>query len=163
MQIGSGFSAGDALWLEAVTDYVGRQLAPRLVIGEKVSASDNVHIACTNSVTIGAGTLIGSRVIITDHAHGIYRGDQQSSPESLPTERPLSQDGVVMIGKNVWIGDGVAVLAGAEIGDGAIVGANSVVTGVVPPRTIVVGAPARVVRRWEEASARWVPVERDEA
>lgn len=156
IQVGRNFNAGDALWLEAVTQYAGQQLTPQLVIGNNVSASDNVHIACTHSVTIGSGTLLGSRVIITDHAHGIYHGAQQSSPDVPPTQRPLSQDGVVIIGENVWIGDGVAVLAGARIGDGAIIGANSVVTGDVPPRTIAVGAPARPIRQWNEAARQWL-------
>lgn len=158
MQIGHTFHAGDALWLEAVTHYAGQSLSPRIVIGNNVSASDNVHIACTNSLAIGTGTLIGSRVILSDHAHGVYQGDQQTSPEVPPAQRPLSNTGTVIVGENVWIGDGVAILAGAHIGDGAIIGANSVVTGVIPPRTIAVGAPARPIRQWNEAAAQWFPL-----
>jgi lipopolysaccharide O-acetyltransferase len=51
------------------------------------------------------------------------------------------------------------VLAGATIGDGAVIGANSVVTGHIPGGTIAVGAPARPVRRWDEASRQWLRVE----
>lgn len=160
MRVGRSFNAGDALWLEAVTQYAGQQLSPQLVIGDNVSASDNVHIGCTHSVSIGSGTLLGSRVIITDHAHGIYHGEHQSPPHISPTLRPLSQDDTVVIGENVWIGDGVAVLAGAHIGDGAIIGANSVVTGEVPPRTIAVGAPARPIRQWNEAAQQWLAIGR---
>lgn len=156
MRIGRNFDASDNLWLEAVTEYMGESLAPLLSIGDDVSVSASVHIACTHSVSIGSGTLIGSRVIITDHSHGIYRGQNQSSPDTVPTQRPLLTTGAVVIGANVWIGDGVAVLNGARIGDGCIIGANSVVAGEIPAGTIAVGAPARPVRRWDAERNEWV-------
>jgi lipopolysaccharide O-acetyltransferase len=155
MRIGRNFSAGDSLWLEAVVEYAGERLAPVLTVGDDVGVSDNVHITCMNSVTIGAGTLIGSRVIVTDNSHGIYRGDNQSAPDTVPAQRKLYSPAAVVIGRNVWIGDGVAVLPGATIGDGAIIGANSVVTGTVPAGVIAVGSPARIVRRWSEETGAW--------
>ena len=55
------------------------------------------------------------------------------------------------IGHDVWIGTDAVILRGIEIGDGAVVGANSVVTKDVPPFAIVVGSPARVIRyRFDE-------------
>ena len=157
MRIGAHFHAGDNLWLDAITSFQGQTLDPLLTIGEHVSASDSVHIACAASISIGPGTLLGSRVLITDHAHGVYRGAGQTSPGILPVERPLHSPAPVLIGANVWIGDGVVVLPGAVIGDGAIIGANSVVTGLIPERTIAVGAPARPVREWVRARGEWLP------
>ncbi len=55
--------------------------------------------------------------------------------------------GDIVIGNDVWIGFEAVVLSGVTIGDGAIVGARSVVTRDVPPYTIVGGAPARPIRR----------------
>jgi len=158
MRIGRNFKAGDSLWLEAVTSYQGRTHSPVLSIGENVSLSDRVHIACLHSVTIGSGLLSGSGVIISDHSHGVYRGEGQSDPAVAPALRPLHSAGEVVIGRNVWLGDGVAVLAGAHIGDGAIIGANSVVTGTIPAATIAMGAPAKPVRRWDEESRAWLPI-----
>ena len=163
MRIGRDFRAGDDLWLEAVLEFNGRTFEPELIIGDRVNFSDRVHIACLNRIEIGSGTLMGSRVIVSDHAHGIYRGEMQSSPEVPPNERPLWSPGPVMIGRNVWIGDGVAVLAGANIGEGAILGANSVVTGTIPPRTIAFGAPARPVRAWSAEHAAWLPCSKPQA
>ena len=160
MQVGRDFRAGDDLWLEAVAEFNGQTFDPELTIGDGVNVSDRVHIACIGHVSIGSGTLIGSRVIVSDHTHGIYQGDMQSSPEVPPNKRPLWSAGPVKIGRNVWLGDGVAVLAGATIGDGAIIGANSVVTGAIPPSTIALGAPARPVRAWDAAIAEWVPISR---
>jgi acetyltransferase-like isoleucine patch superfamily enzyme len=146
--LGANFSAADALWIDAITEFAGHRYTPHLVIESNCNVSSYVHIACTNRITIGEGFLCGSNVIISDHAHGQYQGANQTGPEIRPTSRRLSSDGVVTIGNNVWLGDGVAILAGAHIGDGAIIGANSVVNGIIPPNTIAAGAPARVVRRW---------------
>lgn len=158
MQIGRNFDSGDDLWLEAVLEFAGERFRPELIIGADVNLSDRVHIACIGKVSIGAGTLIGSRVILSDHAHGVYRGEQQSSPDVPPNRRPLWSGGAITVGRNVWIGDGVAVLAGATIGDGAVIGANSVVTGTIPAATIAFGSPARAVREWDAAQGEWVPI-----
>ena len=157
MCIGRDFQAGDDLWLEAVVEFNGQAFAPELILGDGINVSSSVHIACIQHVEIGSGTLLGSHVIISDHAHGKYQGDDQSPPNIPPNRRPLWSPAPIRIGKNVWIGDGVAVLAGADIGDGAVIGANSVVTGVIPPATIAYGAPARPVRQWNAALAKWVP------
>jgi len=156
MRVDRGFSAGNGLWLEAVTEFAGFRYEPLLTIGANVNFSDQVHVACTNRVTVGDGVLAGSRVIISDHSHGDYAGETQSSPEIRPVQRRLSNDKTVVIGRNVWLGDGVAVLGGAEIGAGSIIGANSVVNGKIPAFCIAVGAPARPIRRWDADSAQWV-------
>ncbi len=160
MRLGRHFNAGNDLWLEAVTRYGGIALDPLLVIGDDCNLSDQVHIACAHRVEIGAGLLCGSRVLISDHGHGCYGGAQdspQSSPDGRPATRRLSNNKSVHIGRNVWLGDGVAVLGGASIGDGSVIGANAVVTGAIPPRTIAVGAPARPIRTWNDEHKRWLP------
>jgi len=162
MRIGRNFSAGDQLWLEAVVFYRGQRFTPELELGDDISLSDNVHIACLNRITIGSGLLAGSRVLISDHSHGSYHGPNQSDPATLPAERILTSTGDVHIGRNVWLGDGVAVLAGSNIGDGAVIGANSVVTGTIPANSIAAGAPARVVRQWNAERREWLPVTRAE-
>jgi len=157
-RIGLNFSAGNDLWLHAVTSHAGEQLHPSLTIGDDCNLSDHVHIGCANEVTIGSGLLCGSRVLIIDHAHGTYGAGPgiDSAPGVRPNLRPLSVTGSVSIGKNVWIGDGAAILPGARIGDGAVIGANSVVRGEVPAATMAAGVPARILRRWESETATWV-------
>ena len=73
----------------------------------------------------------------------IFEGWEQEVPPL--TELPLKGDTV--IGNDVWIGQNSTILPGVHIGDGAIIGANSVVAGDVAPYTIVVGDPARPVRK----------------
>ncbi len=60
----------------------------------------------------------------------------------------------VTIGEDAWLGTGVVVLPGVRVGEGAVVGANSVVNRDVEPFTIVAGAPARFIRRVEAPWAR---------
>jgi acetyltransferase-like isoleucine patch superfamily enzyme len=155
MRIGSSFSAGDQLWLEAISSFQGNSYLPLLTIGRNVNFSDGVHVGCINRVAIGDGVLCGSNVIITDHNHGCYSGPAQTSPEQRPALRPLFSHYQVNIGDNVWLGDGVAVLPGADIGRGAIIGANSVVNGPIPALCIAVGVPARPIRRWDAQVQQW--------
>jgi acetyltransferase-like isoleucine patch superfamily enzyme len=159
MRIGRNFSAGDQLWLEAAVAYREHRYKPELVIGDDVSLSDGVHIACLRRITIGSGLLAGCGVLISDHAHGCYSGSGQSDPETMPVLRPLSSGGEVHIGRNVWLGDAVVVLAGAVIGDGAVIGANSVVSGTIPANTIAAGTPARVLKQWNAARREWMRVD----
>jgi lipopolysaccharide O-acetyltransferase len=159
MRIGRNFNAGDHLWLEAVTTYAGQPHSPRLLLGNDINLSDSVHIACLHRIHVGDGLLAGSHVLISDHTHGIYSGPGQSPPDTLPSARPLHSAGDITIGHNVWLGDNVCVLAGATIGDGAIIGANSIVRGAIPSATVAVGAPARVVRAWNPTLQQWLRVD----
>ena len=61
-------------------------------------------------------------------------------------QKPFIQRGDVRIGNDVWVGDTVTILSGVEIGDGAVVGASSVVTRNVDPYEVVAGNPAKHIR-----------------
>ena len=57
-----------------------------------------------------------------------------------------------------WIGANAVIVADGkdlEIGENAVIGANSTVTKSIPARSVAVGSPARVVDRWDEATGRW--------
>ena len=73
----------------------------------------------------------------------IMEGWEQEAPPL--SELPLKGDTVV--GNDVWIGQNAVILPGVHIGDGAIIGMNSIVGSDVPPYTVVAGDPARVIRR----------------
>ncbi len=156
MHVGNNFSAGRYAWIEAVKEHAGVIYNPNITIGNNVGLSDSVHIAATTNVVLSDGVLVGSRVLITDHSHGIYSGEVQSDPESLPSARPLASGREVFIGRNVWIGDGVVILPGSNIGDGSIIGANSIVNGNIPPACIAVGSPARPIRSYDSQSKEWI-------
>jgi virginiamycin A acetyltransferase len=67
--------------------------------------------------------------------------------QTPPTQNDLPIKGDTIIGNDVWIGQNATILPGVHIGDGAIIGANSVVGSNVDPYTIVVGNPAKVIRK----------------
>lgn len=158
VHVGDRFYAGPSLWIEAVERYMGYSYSPQIRIGSHVTCSDFVHIAATTGVSIADGVLLGSRVHITDHSHGVYTGPHQDSPATPPAQRPLAQGKPVSIGANVWLGDGVVVLPGVSIGAGSIVGANSVVSRSLPAGVIAVGAPARAIKRYDAQSFIWVDI-----
>ncbi len=143
------------LWLEAVTSYGSQRFNPKIAVGDYVCFSDGVHISSIANIEIGSHCLFGSRIYVSDHNHGSYRGEHQSNPGEPPAHRLLGGGGSVVIGENVWIGDNSVIIGPATIGAGAIVGANSVVRGVVPPNTIVAGAPAKAIKIFNSKTGSW--------
>lgn len=125
-----------------------------LFIGDNCEMGDMTHIVALNSVKIGDNVLIASKCFISDTNHGGYKGDNQSTPEDAPNTRPLVY-GEVRIGNNVWIGENAVVLAGSEIGDGCVIGANSVVKGAFEKNTIIAGAPAKLIKKFDLYSGAW--------
>ena len=130
---------------------------PVLDIGKNVEFNDYVHIGVADGISIGDNTLIASKVFMSDHNHGSYSGEVHSHPNEKPIDRIL-QSKKIIIGKNVWIGEFVAILPGVTIGDGAIIGAMSVVSRDIPAYSIAVGSPARVIKQFDEITKTWITV-----
>lgn len=156
IRIGKGFHTGKMTWLEAVEEFQSIRFNPVIEIGDSVSFSDFNHVGAVNFVKIGNNVLFGSRCYVTDHNHGIYSGEDISSPEVPPSQRKLSCNDKVIIEDNVWLGDGVVVLPGVTIGRGSIIGSNAVVTKSIPAYSIAVGIPAHVIKQWDYKRAVWV-------
>ncbi|PZU79372.1 MAG: acetyltransferase [Sphingomonas sp.] len=151
IRLGSGFTSGVGLRIDAFPVDPGTVID----IGTGVQVNDYVHIAAIDRVTIGDGTLIASKVFISDHNHGDYQGrDPQSAPDIPPALRPLVAR-PVHIGRNVWIGEHVCIMPGVTIGDGAVIGAGAIVTKDIPANAIAVGTPAQVVRQFDPATSGW--------
>lgn len=111
---------------------------------------------------IGDDVLVASQVLITDLNHGRYSGTE--APHSPPSVAPAVRPNVsepVEIGSRAWIGEGVTVLPGSVIGEGAIIAAHAVVNSVIPPAVIAAGQPARVVKMWNPSVGMWERVRKD--
>ena len=109
------------------------------VMGRRCQISTGCFVgAGEGGLTLGDDVLISPNCVVMT---GTYVFDR--------LDVPLQEQGTVSkatrIGHRVWVGSNSVVLAGAEIGDDVIVSAGSVVTGRVPPRTIVLGNPAKVI------------------
>ena len=129
-----------------------------LHFGNNIQINDFVHIAALKEVRIGHNVLVASKVFITDLDHGPYIGNEDDAdPCSIVKDRQLSSKSVV-IEDNVWLGEHVSVLPGATIGENSIIGANSVVTKSIPPNSIAVGSPAKVIKQFNFETKRWEKV-----
>lgn len=124
-------------------------------IGNNVQLNDYVHIAAIENVTIGNDVLIASRVFISDHNHGDFNSETDSTVMMPPAQRPLSSK-PVLIEESVWIGENVCILPGVTIGRNAIIGAGAVVTRNLPAWSLAVGNPAVVIKKYDVATAKWV-------
>ncbi len=151
---GVGLTTGVGLRIDAFPQ-VKKEVV--IVIGKNVQVNDYVHIAAVESVVIGDRVLIASKVFISDHNHGHYSGENQDDPRIPPASRKLFHK-PVYIEDDVWIGEFVSILPGVTIGKGSIIGANSVVRTSIPEYSIAVGVPARVVKKYDFESSKWVKI-----
>lgn len=125
--------------------WVGRGTAIRchegfLRVGDKVVFGRDDTVDCYLDVDIGAETLFGDRVYVSDFDHRFDRLD-------VPIRKQGIVKSPVRIGRDCWIGEKATVLRGSAVGDGSVVGAQTVVRGAFPARSVIVGNPGRVVRR----------------
>jgi acetyltransferase-like isoleucine patch superfamily enzyme len=117
------------------------------------SVTNGTQFVCDEAITVGCCSMLGWNAVIMDSRRApsdpmLRRALLERVPEQHP-RRLLGQveTAPVHIGSNVWIGFDTIVMPGVTIGDGAVVGARSVVWNDVEPNSVVVGNPARQVRR----------------
>ena len=114
-----------------------------LTFEEDIATGIDIYITTRCGLRIGKGTMIGHQVKIMDYdGHPILR---QSNKEILDDGGYGGKKRPIMIGQNVWIGFRSTILKGVNIGEGAIIGANSVVTKDVPPFAMAAGNPAKII------------------
>lgn len=146
---------GDHAWfgkgseILAYDSHFSEGLKSHLTIGDDVRANSRCRITCAGNITIGDHVLMAPDVFITDHNHGM----DPLEPQGYSKQPLIIKD--VVIGDGVWLGQRVCVLPGVTIGEHSIIGANSVVTHDIPAYSIAVGAPARVVKQWNDSEKCW--------
>lgn len=127
------------------------------------SITNGTQFVCDEEITIGTGCMLGWNAVIMDTRRAPFdpaaRADLlRRVPQSLPRRLLGEVDTApVRIGSNVYIGFDVMVMPGVTIGDGAVVGSRSVVWDDVEPYSMVVGNPARVVKRLQAEGGALVP------
>jgi acetyltransferase-like isoleucine patch superfamily enzyme len=135
LEIGPHAYFEPGVWLTSAQGHIG--------IGGGSLLNLNVMVAAVDRVEIGEHCMLANGCVITD---GNHRFDDPDKP--VPWQGFTSK-GPTVIGDNVWLGANVVVTSGVRIGERCIVGANSVVTDELPPRSIAAGAPARVLKTVE--------------
>ena len=113
-------------------------------LGRGLEVRENTYIGPRCTLGAGGGITIGSNVTIGAAVDILAENHQFADADVLINEQGVTRKGIA-IEDDVWIGNRVIVLDGVRVGQGAVLGAGAVVTKDVPPYTVVVGNPARVV------------------
>ncbi|MGX5688833.1 DapH/DapD/GlmU-related protein [Arcticibacter tournemirensis] len=116
---------------------------------EDISIGQNFHITSGGELIIGGHTTILGNVFITNIDH-----DYQELETHILNQRMIIRE--TRIGENCFIGFGAAIQAGSILGNHCIVGTNSVVRGTFPDYCVIVGSPARIVKRYDADRMAWV-------
>ncbi len=111
-----------------------------VTIGTFVAIGRGTTIECNERIEIGNDVMIAENVSIRDTDHVFSDINCLMRAQGISTSP-------VKIGNDVWIGYGAVITKGVKIGDGCIIGANSVVTRDIPPYSVAVGVPARVIKK----------------
>jgi acetyltransferase-like isoleucine patch superfamily enzyme len=112
----------------------------RVRIGEGCFLNIGTMIASRDEVTIGDHVMFANGCFVADSSHRF------DDPDTPVTWQGFTSKGPTRIGSNSWFGVNCVVTTGVTVGERCVIGANSVVTKDLPPRTIAAGAPAKVIR-----------------
>ncbi len=134
--------------IEGVSRYNNQAFTPSIIIKDGVTIQQNLHLTCANSVTIGENTAIAPFVTITDIHHSY-------TDIHIPIEKQDLEVSSVWIGKDCKIHNNSVILPGCRIGDHVVIGANSVVNRNIPSYSVAVGAPAKIVKRYNPENGKW--------
>lgn len=119
-----------------------------IVFEDDISIGQNLHIISGGNLVIKTKTTISANVLITniDHAY-------QEINQHILQQPHIIKD--TLIGENCFIGYGSVIQAGTVLGKQCIVGANAVVRGVFPDYSVIVGSPAKIVKRYNPQNKIW--------
>lgn len=145
IQIGRKVVIQKKTWLAAMPH---TNQIPNLTIEDGCMIGNFNHIYCTGKITICKYVLTADKVYISDNIH-TYENI------NLPIlQQPVKQLKEIVIGQGAWLGENVCVI-GASVGKGSVIGANSVVNKDIPDYCIAVGAPAKVIKKYNFDTKKW--------
>lgn len=122
-------------------------------MGDRVFANFNFTVLDCAPVTIGDDVLFGPNVSLLPPMHPLRWQDRNVRKAADGSTYDYEYGRPIVIGSNCWFGGNVTVLGGVTIGEGCVIGAGAVVTKDIPPHSVAVGNPARVIRTITDADA----------
>lgn len=152
-----GISLGDQVylapdvWLNVESDSGFGEPAITLAKGCRIGR--RCIISAKNQIRLENDVLLAPSVLIMDHNH------EYSDPDTPIHSQGTTPGGRIVIGRNCWLGYGSVVFCGSgtlELGHNSVVGANSVLTRSFPANSVVAGTPAKLVKRYDPSTGRWV-------
>ena len=124
-----------------------------IILEDDVKFQRGCIISGRNAIHIGQNSMVGPSAFITDHLHAF---EDVTTPIA---NQGITPGGTIRIEEGCWIGFGAAIVCSEGelvVGRNSVIGSNSLVTRSVLPYSVVVGNPARIVKRYDPLSKRWV-------
>ena len=134
--------------IEAITSYANDSFNPHIILEDGVTIQQRCHLTAADTLIIGKDTAILFDVMITNIDH-------EYEDLSMPVAKQPLIVKKTQIGENCFIGSGAKIQAGTILGKHCVVGTNAVVRGHFPDYCVIVGVPAKIVKRYDEKSAVW--------
>ena len=117
---------------------------PQIIVGNGTNIGQNCHITAINRIEIRSIKEFNRK-----RMNNLEGSELSKEMKSDPNTRILVSKGPVIIEDNVWIGDKATICPNVRIGEGSIIGANTVVTKSIPSYSVAVGNPARIIKSFD--------------
>lgn len=147
--LGNNVFIGWRARIEGVKQYQSKFFDPKIILNDGVSIQQNLHLTCASSIEIGKNTAIAANVSITDINHPYH-------DINIPIEQQDITTIPVYIGEDCKIYNNAVIMQGTKIGKHCTIGANSVVSGEFEDFCVIVGAPAKIIKRYSFEKNAWL-------
>jgi acetyltransferase-like isoleucine patch superfamily enzyme len=151
IRLGDFVTVNKDVWLHAQLSDTSHG-EPTLIVEDECFIGRRAHISAKNLIHLERGVMIAASVLIEDNSH-------EFSDVTRPIRyQGLTEGGRIHIGQGCWIGQGAVIVCNRgelKLGRNCVVGANTVVTRSAPPYSVLVGNPARIVKRYDPTTMSW--------
>ncbi|OGS22594.1 MAG: hypothetical protein A2252_03175 [Elusimicrobia bacterium RIFOXYA2_FULL_39_19] len=137
---GKGIKIGNNTWIrQGCIFFTGDFETSKIFIGNDVYINNHCCFYGCGEITIGNNVLIAPGVIVTSYQHNYENKNKLIIEQNAKMEKVIIED-------DVWIGSNAVVCPGVTIGKGSVIGAGAVIVKSIPPYSIAVGVPAKVIK-----------------
>jgi acetyltransferase-like isoleucine patch superfamily enzyme len=148
ISLGNGVKIWNDARIEGISSYAYQSFQPHIIIEDGVSIQQRFHMTAAGTLIIGKNTLISFDVSVQDTDHEYKNIDLPVANQPLEVKR-------TQVGENCFIGSGAKIQAGTILGKHCVIGTSAVVRGTFPDYCVIVGAPAKIVKRYCKQTHRW--------